>query len=257
MSFCETLERVFGVRDLYEVLSLTRTASGTDIKRAYRKKSLEVHPDRSCENDKTTATEKFQCLSRVYTILSDPDKRALYDESGEIDDDVLVQERDWNAYWRMLFKKITVNDIAEFEEQYRGSEEETNDIRAAYLDYEGNMESVLENMLCATIEDEDRFREIIETLILKENLPKFPAFVNERKEKAKARKQRAQKEAAEAEEMARELGLNTSCSEDNLKQLIMKRDRKGEMDGIIAGLEAKYCKPKKQKTSKGKKNNSY
>lgn len=63
----------------------------------------------------------------------------------------------------------------------------------------------------------------------------------------------AQKEAAEAEEMARELGLNTSCSEDNLKQLIMKRDRKGEMDGIIAGLEAKYCKPKKQKTSKGKK----
>lgn len=53
--------------------------------------------------------------------------------------------------------------------------------------------------------------------------------------------------------MARELGLNTSCSEDNLKQLIMKRDRKGEMDGIIAGLEAKYCKPKKQKTSKGKK----
>ena len=190
MSFCDTLERLFGVRDLYEVLCLTRTASGTDIKRAYRKKSLEVHPDRSCEDDKTTATEKFQCLSRVYTILSDPEKRALYDESGEIDDDVVVQERDWNAYWRMLFKKITVNDIAEFEEQYRGSEEETNDIRAAYLDYEGNMESVLENMLCATIEDESRFREIIETLILKENLPKFPAFVNERKEKAKARKQR-------------------------------------------------------------------
>lgn len=64
----------------------------------------------------------------------------------------------------------------------------------------------------------------------------------------------AQKEAAEAEEMARELGLNDK-SDDGLKQLIMKRhqDRKGAMDDMIAGLEAKYCKPKKQKTSKGKK----
>lgn len=64
----------------------------------------------------------------------------------------------------------------------------------------------------------------------------------------------AQKEAAEAEEMARELGLNDK-SDDSLKQLIMKRqqDRQGAMDDMIAGLEAKYCKPKKQKTSKGKK----
>ena len=64
----------------------------------------------------------------------------------------------------------------------------------------------------------------------------------------------AQKEAAEAKEMARELGLNDK-SDDSLKQLIMKRqqDRQGAMDDMIAGLEAKYCKPKKQKTSKGKK----
>lgn len=64
----------------------------------------------------------------------------------------------------------------------------------------------------------------------------------------------AEKEAAEAEEMARELGLNADSSENSLKQLIMKRqrDRQGAMDDMIAGLEAKYCKPKKQKT-KGKK----
>lgn len=253
MSFFQTLQRLFGVRDLYEVLHLTRTASEADVKRAYRKKSLQVHPDRACEDDKTLATEKFQCLSRVYTVLSDSEKRALYDETGEVDDDVVVRERDWNAYWRLLFQKITVDDIAEFEKHYRGSEEEIGDLRAAYLDYEGDIDSILENMLCATVEDEERFREIIENLISKEDLPKFPAFVSESKKKRKARKQRAQKEAAEAEEMAKELGLNASSSEDNLKQLIMKRDRKGEMNDIIAGLEAKYCKPKKQKISKGKK----
>ncbi|KAJ7333613.1 DnaJ sub C member 9 [Desmophyllum pertusum] len=92
MSFFETLETLFGTTDLYEVLRLTKTALESEVKRAYRKKSLEVHPDRATEADKAQATEKFQCLSRVYTVLSDQDKRALYDESGEIDDDVAVQE---------------------------------------------------------------------------------------------------------------------------------------------------------------------
>lgn len=65
----------------------------------------------------------------------------------------------------------------------------------------------------------------------------------------------AQEEAAEALEMANELGLNANSSKDSLTQLIMKRnkDRQSAMDDMIAGLEAKYCKPKKQKLSRGKK----
>jgi len=254
MSFFETLETHFGTRDLYEVLRLRKAASESEVKRAYRKKSLEVHPDRAAEEDKATATEKFQYLSRVYTVLSDQDKRALYDETGEVDDDVVVQERDWDAYWRLLFQKITVQDIAEFEKNYKGSEEEVNDLKSAYLDYQGDMDAILENLLCATVDDVERLTGIIEELISKEDLPKFPAFVNDDKKKKKSRRQKAQKEAAEAEELALELGLN-SKSDDSLQRMIMKRqqDRQGEMNAMIAGLEAKYCKPKKQKTSKGKK----
>ena len=50
---------------------------------------------------------RFQCVSAVYKILSDSDRRAVYDESGEIDDEddgVLNQDRDWDQYWRLLFK---------------------------------------------------------------------------------------------------------------------------------------------------------
>ncbi|XP_073235225.1 dnaJ homolog subfamily C member 9-like [Porites lutea] len=255
MSFFETLETLFGVRDLYEVLHLTKTASESEIKRAYRKKSLQVHPDRASDEDREEATKRFQCLGQVYSVLSDPDRRAVYDESGEVEDDIIVQERDWDAYWRLLFKKITVEDIAEFEKQYKGSEEEMNDLKAAYLDYEGDMDAILENVMCATVDDDERFRKVIKELILKENLPKFPAFVNEGKKKKRARKEKAQKEAAEAEEMAKELGLNGNSSEDGLKQLILKRqsDRQGALDNMLAGLEAKYCKPKKPKTTKGKK----
>ena len=190
MSFFETLEALFGVRDLYEVLHLTKTASESEIKRAYRKKSLQVHPDRASDEDREEATKRFQCLGQVYSVLSDPDRRAIYDESGEVEDDIIVQERDWEAYWRLLFKKITVEDIAEFEKQYKGSEEEMSDLKAAYLDYEGDMDAILENVMCATVDDDERFRKIIKELISKENLPKFPAFVNEGKKKKRARKEK-------------------------------------------------------------------
>ena len=44
--------------------------------------SLKVHPDRVAPEEKQTATSKFQALGKAYTILSDKDKRAAYDETG-------------------------------------------------------------------------------------------------------------------------------------------------------------------------------
>jgi DnaJ family protein C protein 9 len=49
-----------------------------------------------------------QILGRVYAVLSDKEQRAVYDEQGVVDEDsaVLNQDRDWEAYWRLLFKKV-------------------------------------------------------------------------------------------------------------------------------------------------------
>lgn len=52
------------------------------VKRAYRKASLQCHPDRVSSSEKENATRKFQVLGKVYSILSDKEKRAVYDESG-------------------------------------------------------------------------------------------------------------------------------------------------------------------------------
>ena len=52
------------------------------VKKAYYKQSLRVHPDRVGPDEKENATEKFQTLGQVYSILSDTDKRKLYDETG-------------------------------------------------------------------------------------------------------------------------------------------------------------------------------
>jgi molecular chaperone DnaJ len=67
-------------RDYYEVLGVERSADKNDLKKAYRKLALELHPDRN--PDDPTAEEKFKEASEAFQVLSDPEKRALYDRYG-------------------------------------------------------------------------------------------------------------------------------------------------------------------------------
>ncbi|KAF4453534.1 DnaJ like subfamily A member 5 [Fusarium austroafricanum] len=62
----------------YELLSVERSATDDEIKRAYRRKALELHPDRNI-NDVETATRRFAEVQTAYEILSDPQERAWYD----------------------------------------------------------------------------------------------------------------------------------------------------------------------------------
>ena len=66
--------------DYYEVLEVNRNASGTEIKKAYRRMAIQYHPDKN-PGDKQ-AEEKFKELSEAYAVLSDAQKRATYDQFG-------------------------------------------------------------------------------------------------------------------------------------------------------------------------------
>jgi len=67
--------------DYYEVLGVARDAAGDQIKSAYRKLALKYHPDRNPEN-KQEAEENFRSATEAYSVLSDAQKRALYDRFG-------------------------------------------------------------------------------------------------------------------------------------------------------------------------------
>jgi len=66
--------------DYYELLGVDRNATADEIKRAYRRRAFELHPD---ANPDPAAAEQFKQVARAYEVLSDPDQRARYDRFGE------------------------------------------------------------------------------------------------------------------------------------------------------------------------------
>src|SRR6266446_2742059 len=67
-------------KDYYEILGVPRTASDTEIKKAFRKLAREFHPD--VAKNKKQAEEKFKEINEAYEVLGDPAKRKKYDELG-------------------------------------------------------------------------------------------------------------------------------------------------------------------------------
>ncbi len=67
-------------RDYYEILGVSKTASADELKKAYRKMAIKYHPDKN-PGDKE-AEEKFKEAAEAYDVLSNPDKRAKYDQWG-------------------------------------------------------------------------------------------------------------------------------------------------------------------------------
>jgi molecular chaperone DnaJ len=91
-------------RDYYEVLGVQKSASLDLIKKAYRELALKFHPDRVPHEQKKEAEEKFKDISEAYAVLSDANKRALYDQHGHAGIDQRYAQED-------IFKGADFNSV--------------------------------------------------------------------------------------------------------------------------------------------------
>ncbi|MBI3601300.1 MAG: molecular chaperone DnaJ [Candidatus Omnitrophica bacterium] len=100
-------------KDYYEILGVAKSAGLADIKKAYRSLALKYHPDRVPENEKKQAGEKFKEISEAYGVLSDPQKRQMYDQHGHqgIDQNYTAEDIFRGADFSSIFEGAGLGDI--------------------------------------------------------------------------------------------------------------------------------------------------
>ncbi|KAG2649206.1 hypothetical protein PVAP13_1NG089100 [Panicum virgatum] len=227
-----------GSKSLYEILGVEKTASQQEIKKAYYKLALRLHPDKNPGDEE--AKEKFQQLQKVISILGDAEKRALYDETGIADDDELVGEAADNLqeYFRTMYKKVTEADIEEFEAKYRGSDSEKKDLKDLYTKYKGNMNRLFCSMICSEPKlDSHRFKDIIDEAIAEGELKLTKAY------------EKWAKKISEMEPptnpLERRIKKKKKTEENDLILAILQRrvERKNQFNSNISSIMSK-CDPK-------------
>lgn len=191
-------------------------------------------------------------------MLSDPARRKRYDETGSTSESIVDSDGfSWSDFYREQYRDtVTADAIEKFAKQYKGSDEEKDDVLIAYEEYKGKMDKVYESvMLSDVLEDDERFRAIIDEAIANKDVPAFKAYTQESKKSKEARVKAAKKESVEAEEYAKELGVHDKLfgkkdnkdgkskskkgsSEDDLAALI-RRNQQGRSN-FLDNLAAKY-----------------
>ncbi|CAL9220510.1 unnamed protein product [Arabidopsis halleri] len=221
-------------KNLYEVLGVEATASPQEIRKAYHKLALRLHPDKNKDDEE--AKEKFQQLQKVISILGDEEKRAVYDQTGSVDDadlsgDVVDNLRD---FFKAMYKKVTEEDIEEFEANYRGSESEKNDLIELYKKFKGKMSRLFCSMLCSNPKlDSHRFKDLIDEAIAAGEVKSTKAY-------KKWAKEISEMEPPTNPQKMRQKA--TKGADKDLYAVISQRrdERKEKFDSMFSSLVSRY-----------------
>ncbi|KAL8133512.1 chaperone protein dnaJ 6-like [Apium graveolens] len=222
-----------GDKSLYGVLGVERTATQQEIKRAYHKLALRLHPDKNPGDEE--AKEKFQQLQKVISILGDEEKRALYDQTGCTDDAELAEDvvRDLSEFFRTMYKKVTEADVDEFEANYRGSDSEKKDLIDLYNKYKGNMTRLFCYMICSDPKlDSHRFKDILDENIAAGEMKSTKAY----------EKWATQVSATRPPTIPPKSKGKAKKESDDLFAIIAQRqsERKGQVNSMFSSLISKY-----------------
>lgn len=241
----EILPEASSSTSLYEVLGVERSATQEEIRKAYHKLALRLHPDKNPGDQ--NAKEKFQSLQNVIAILGDPEKRKVYDDTGSTEDAELSSETVKNLYqfFRALFKTVTADDIEEFAATYQGSENEKRDLKDLYTKCKGNMDKVFNQLMCSDPQqDSHRFMDIINDAVSAGELNEYDVY------KKWAKKVAKKPRPSEARKPTKKTKSSEGSEASLLAMISNRQKQRNSMDSLAAALEAKYSVKEKSKKSK-------
>lgn len=222
---------------IYEALGVAQEATEHEIRKAYFKLAVKVHPDRN--PDDPQATERFQSLQKIYTLLIDPEKRRVYDQTGCVDDDEMLSEERFESlyeYYKKQFKEVTVDAIEEFKTSYQMSEEEMNDVLCYYEEFKGDMNAVFDHVMLSEADvDSERFQTYIEDALKDGRLSScYDTYVSWKEKVSKKKRKRAVKNSSKGDSQKRGKkrvsegrGSKASSSLEDLGKAIMAKKRNG------------------------------
>lgn len=220
--------------------------------------------DKASESEKSAANRKFQEIAFAYAVLSDERRRKRYDLTGStaesLEDD---EDFDWLSFYREQFDSvISEESINTFSNKYKGSAEEREDLLDAYETYEGKLDKIYESvMLSDILEDDDRFRQILDEEIDKGTVGSYPAYERDnndaQREKAKAKERKRREDfdkkhgkdaadKAKTKQKAKKNGASDAGGMGDLAALIQQR-QKARMGNFFDNLEAKYAPKSRSK----------
>jgi DnaJ family protein C protein 9 len=212
--------------DLYSLLGIKKTANNPEIRKAYRRLVFLFHPDKNKTDP--DASSKFSNISKAYKILSNPETKKIYDDTGEYDEENQgeINITETLNYFRKIYSP---QDIESFEKKYVGSKEEEEDLINFYNENDGDMKHILEWIPFSKNEDIERYIKIYENLFKNKNLKK-----NKKYEDSKDNIKLIKEDPDETKEANEEL--------DKLTKQIMERKRKRDFNEYLDNLKNKYAK---------------
>ena len=213
-------------QDLYTLLGVQKSATPSEIRKAYRRLVFLCHPDKNKTDP--DASSKFANISRAYKILSNAESRKIYDETGEYDEENQgeINITETLTYFRKIYSP---KDIDNFGKKYIGSKDEEEDLINFYNENGGDIKKILEWIPFSKNEDVDRYIKIYEKLFKKKTLKKNKKF-EDSKDNVKLIKE-DKEEAKEASETL-----------DKLTKQITGKKRKRNCNEYLENLKNKYAK---------------
>ena len=224
----------------------------------FEKKTSSNNAEDKIQGDKDEATKKFQDITWSYAILSDETRRRIFDQTGSTERAAAFDnEFNWTDFCNAQYRSfVDMKMLDKLKTEYQGTEEESNDLLKAFNKFEGNMDRIFENIVFSNVlDDEDRFRAIIDKAIKDGKVEGYEAYTQEPEKQRQARYKLAQKEAKEAEKHHKKLKREKKDKGDNDLAALIQGRQKSRMDAFISGLEAQANaleQPKKKKTKTAK-----